>query len=334
MGIYSLLLAINNKKKIYWILIPIFLGLAFLSKQVPAAYIILSTSFVLVFYSLKNKKFEYLKYCFVSSIAFIIFILIFGNFQGIKISSFIDQYILYPQTIGAERFENFNFTFRGVIGHFKFIYLSLIPILFIYIKKNIGRKRQAYDDENFSLLILILFTFSLILHQLLTKNQTFIFFLIPLLTAFSHISLNNIKFKFKRLSYIVIIFICVFAAIKYHLRFNEGRKFHEMSHVNFDLAVKAEKIDKKLSRLNWITPEFSEKPNEEVMIINEIKTYLNDDNRIKMLITNYKFFSAILDEKLFSPSWAFTDDGTTHPVKNNKYTKEYRDLMIKIIKKK
>ena len=205
MGIYSLLLAINNKKKIYWILIPIFLGLAFLSKQVPAAYIILSTSFVLVFYSLKNKKFEYLKYCFVSSIAFIIFILIFGNFQGIKISSFIDQYILYPQTIGAERFENFNFTFRGVIGHFKFIYLSLIPILFIYIKKNIGRKRQAYDDENFSLLILILFTFSLILHQLLTKNQTFIFFLIPLLTAFSHISLNNIKFKFKPIILINIL---------------------------------------------------------------------------------------------------------------------------------
>jgi len=42
LGIYSLLLAINNQRKLYWALIPVFLGLAFLSKQVPAAYIILS----------------------------------------------------------------------------------------------------------------------------------------------------------------------------------------------------------------------------------------------------------------------------------------------------
>ena len=52
-----------------------------------------------------------------------------------------------------------------------------------------------------------------------------------------------------------------------------------------------------------------------------------------MLITNYTFFSAILDEKLFSPSWAFTSNGTTHPMMHNKYIANYRKLMIDIIKK-
>ena len=52
-----------------------------------------------------------------------------------------------------------------------------------------------------------------------------------------------------------------------------------------------------------------------------------------MVITNYTFFSAILDEKLFSPSWAFSGDGTTHPMEGNKYLQNYRNLMIDIIKK-
>ena len=37
MGFYSLLLAIKNDKKLFWILIPIFLGFAFLSNLVPAS---------------------------------------------------------------------------------------------------------------------------------------------------------------------------------------------------------------------------------------------------------------------------------------------------------
>ena len=175
--------------------------------------------------------------------------------------------------------------------------------------------------------------FSLIFHQLLTKNQTFIFFLIPILTAFSHISLKNIKFKSKGIIYSVVILICLFATFKYHLRFNENRKFHELSNVNFKLSTSANKIHKKLSGLNWITPEFKNKPQEEINFVNQIQTYLKADNRNKMLLTNYSFFSAILEQKLFSPSFAYTDDGTTHPLKGNKYISKYKKLMISMIKK-
>ena len=40
-----------------------------------------------------------------------------------------------------------------------------------------------------------------------------------------------------------------------------------------------------------------------------------------------------MDENFFAPSWAFTDNGTTHPINTNKYVKEYRKLMVDIIKK-
>ena len=141
LGIYSLLLAINNNKKLYWILLPIFLGLAFFSKQVPSSYIILSVGVILILYSLKNKRFDCIKYSFIGLILFIFIVLIFGKLQGIKFSAFLDQYIFYPPTIGEERFKNLDFSFRGIIGHFKFIYLAIIPLFYVNIKK----KGPAYN---------------------------------------------------------------------------------------------------------------------------------------------------------------------------------------------
>ena len=56
-GVYFFILAIKEQKKLFSILFPIFFGFAFLSKQVPSSYIILSVIFVLVIYSIVNKKF-------------------------------------------------------------------------------------------------------------------------------------------------------------------------------------------------------------------------------------------------------------------------------------
>ena len=50
LAVYSFLLAINSNKRIYWILIPVLLSLSFLSKQVPAGYVIISLFFTLVLY--------------------------------------------------------------------------------------------------------------------------------------------------------------------------------------------------------------------------------------------------------------------------------------------
>ena len=334
MGIYSLLNGIKNKKAIYWLLIPIFFGFAFLSKQVPAFYIILAVSIITILYSIKNKTLIYINYFAASSAFFILCVLFLGKLQGISFSSFFEQYIFYPQSIGYERLSNFDFSFRGVVDHFKFIYLSIIPFLILNLKKIFFSQKYIKTDEFYIFLIIIFLTFCLIFHQLLTKNQTFIFFLIPILTAFSHISLNDFKVKkYNSLIYGTIIFICLFASFKYHLRFNEERKFHELTNVNFEQSISAHRIHKKLTGLKWITPEFKNEVEKEIDIINDIKSKLQTDKRNKMLLTNYTFFSAILDQKLFSPSWAFADDGTTHPVNGNKYVEKYKGLMINIIKK-
>ena len=333
LGIYSLLLAINNNKKLYWILLPIFLGLAFFSKQVPSSYIILSVGAVLILYSLKNKRFDCIKYSFIGLILFIFIVLIFGKLQEIKFSAFLDQYIFYPSTIGEQRFENLNFTFRGIVGHFKFIYLAIIPLFYVNIKKLLFNKNYTLHNDFYFFLSLFLLTVSFILHQILTKNQTFIFFLIPILTAFSQISLIDTKLKYKNLIFLILISLCLFATLKYHLRFNENRKFHELENVDFKLSIDAKKIDKKLSGLKWITPEFPNNPSEEIQLINQIKSHLSKDSRNKMIITNYTFFSNILDEKIISPSRSYTGDGTTIPIKENKYKTKYKKLMINLIKK-
>ena len=53
-------MAIKTNSIYYWILLPIAFILAFLSKQVPAAYIIISAIIILIFYSISLKKIEYI----------------------------------------------------------------------------------------------------------------------------------------------------------------------------------------------------------------------------------------------------------------------------------
>ena len=308
-------MAIKNDKIHYWILLPFFFVLAFLSKQVPASYVIMVAIIILAYYSIVLKKFKWIQYSFFSSILSILALIIFGKIQGIHLTSFLEQYIFYSQTIGEKRLDNISITFRGLVGHFKFIHLALLPLFYINVKKLYLEKDYFKKKDFIYFLILILFTFSLIFHQLITRNQTFIFFLIPILAAFSSISINSNR---KIISY-VIIFICLYATSKYHLRFNEGRKFHELNYSNFDLSSSGSKIDRKFIGLRWMTPEFKDNPIEEINFINEIKTYLKDDMRNKMVMTNYSFFSALLEKKLFSTTRWHIFDGTDYPQKNSKY---------------
>ena len=331
LGIYALILGIKNEKNIYWIFLPLFFTFAFLSKQVPSSYVIISVIVILSIYSLTHKKYKWMKYSFSSLILLIFFLLVFGKIQGIKLSSFLEQYLFYPLTIGSQRFSNYNFTFEGVILHFKFIYIALSPLLFINLRK-IFFSNKYYKSNNFYyFLILILFTLSLILHQLLTRNQTFIFFLIPILFGFSHIYFNLNHSNFKKSTSVILILVCIFATIKYHIRFNENRKFHELNYVNFKSFSFAKEIDKKFLGLKWITPEYKNETQKEISHINQIKLHLDKDSRKKMLLTNYSFFSAILNEKLFSPTRWHIFDGTDYPLTGNKYFINYKNLLIKLI---
>ena len=142
---------------------------------------------------------------------FIFLILIFSKSQGITLSSFLDQYIFYPQTVGAERFKNLNLTYQNVIENFILIYLAIIPLFYENLKRIFSNKNYIKHNNFYIFLVLLLLTFSLILHQLLTKNQVFIFFLVPILTAFSQISLTYSKLKFKRPICLIVFLIFLFS---------------------------------------------------------------------------------------------------------------------------
>ena len=52
----------------------------------------------------------------------------------------------------------------------------------------------------------------------------------------------------------ITILLLVFVTIKYHIRFNENRKFHELAYTNLDEAKNASDIDSSLSNLKWKNP--------------------------------------------------------------------------------
>jgi len=105
LGIYSLILAIKSEKKLYWILLPIFFGFAFLSKQVPSSYVIICAILILSLFSILQRKFYWVKYSFFSAT---LFILLLSSKSG-------PVHAINPVTITATR-----------------IFLMLFP-LFIFI---------------------------------------------------------------------------------------------------------------------------------------------------------------------------------------------------------
>ncbi len=333
LGIYSLLFAIKKENPIFWILIPIFLGFGFLSKQVPAFYIFVFSSIIITIYLFNMKKIKPLRSILFGIIIFIFFVFCVGFVGDIKFNNFIQQYILYPQSIGNTRFSSFEPTFRGIVGHFKFIYISMIPFVLINLKKIIYEKKYLKKRDFFYFIIIFFFTLSLIFHQFFTKNQTFIFFLIPLLVGFSHIAIESTKIRKTNLIPFLLVFYCALVTTKYHLRLNEERKFHELNQVNFSKSISATKIDQRLKGLKWITNEYKDNVQEEIDYINKIKNQIKSDRRNKMVITHYSFLSSILKENLFSPSMAYTSDGSIIPLKNNKYAQKYKNLVINLIKK-
>tara|TARA_B100001123_G_scaffold133061_1_gene154192 strand:+ start:1044 stop:2612 length:1569 start_codon:yes stop_codon:yes gene_type:complete len=331
MSMYLLILGIKSENKFYWILLPIFFGFAFFSKQVPSSYIILFSIFILLIYSTATRKIYWIKHSLLGSIIFILILFIVGNLNAISFSSFLNQYILYPQTLGDERYDLLNIDFKNTIFHFKYIYLGIAIFFYINFKKIISDKNYIKNNNFYYFLIIFFLMISMILHQLLTRNQTFIFFLIPILIGFSHISLKQSKMNSNILIPLLIL-LCLFTTAKYHFRFNEERKFHELNYVDFDLSVKGSQIDKKFLGLNWISPEYKNNPKEEIASILNIKSYLEKDNRKKMLITNYSFFSGILNKNFYSPIRWFVENGVSHPLSDNQYFSEYRNFFIKIIK--
>ena len=202
---------------------------------------------------------------------------------------------------------------------------------------NFFNNEKFYKKINFKIfLILLLLLLSLTQHQILTKNQIFIFFLIPLFCGFTHIELLNLNYRYKNYLIYFLVCVCLFATSKYHIRFNLEKKFHELSNVKFSNSINGKILDKKFKGLNWITPGTKEKKEaiEELKFLKEILEILKTDKQKKMLFTNYSFFSVLSGESMNSITRWFPGDDSAFPIKSNKFYNTYRNFLLKQIKSK
>ena len=334
LAVFFLIMAIKTDRKKFLVLLPITLGLAFLTKSAPSVYVFFSVSLILILYILIKKKFNWLLYLVLSSLSFIILTVLFFNIANIKLKNFFNQYILFPSSIGKDRIAELNFLSEGVIFDYKFIYISFLPFFIVSLLDIIKSKKNILNKNFFFFLSFFLLIISLIIHQTNTRNQEFIFFLIPVMCAFSTIFIYNYETKYKKYFSIFLLIFCLFVTLKYHFRFNDERRFHEMSEINFDLSIDAKNIDKKLSGLKWITPIFPRNPEKEIRFLKEIIGILNVENKKAMVLSNYSFLSLVTNKNLHSPSRWFIPNGAAYPIESNKYYNEYKNFLIDLITRK
>ena len=322
----------DHQKKYLWLIIVFLFFLSFFSKQVPAAYAIVFLGTIVFYTLLKNRDYKAIKVIIVSFITFSILLILILLILKINLKDFYIQYLDYPRSIGSERTANLKFSFESIFNHYKFVIFPLIGIFIIKFKnvKNLNFKKNNFTKIiNFT--IIVTFCLIVIFHQLMTKNQIYIYFLIPILFAVLESYLNSIKFK-KYISLFLIIFL-IFITLKYHNRYNETRKFHELENVDLSQSVSAEEIDKSLSGLMWINPFFKEDPNQEINLLKKTQKILEFNESEIMVYTHYLFLDSITKKNLNYPNRSFTLDGASMPIKGNKYFNYYKNFLFKKIKK-
>ena len=334
-AIFILFFGIQNKKNITWFLLPIFCSLAFLSMQAPSAYIILLILIFSGFYFVKEKNIDNLKYFFLGGVICIIFFFVYLFITRTSFESFFYQYILFPLTIGEGRITSSDIAyvslidqlnFKRIFGDFKFIHFFFIPLIIVALKKF----KKNNKDLNILNLIIIFSVIAFIFNQLMTANQIYIFSLIPLLAAVFHLNISNIK-KPQKIIFI-ILFIVLIATVKFHVRYNVDRKFHDLEGINKTHAVDASIIHNNLNGLKWIS-KFNQNPKDEINTIKKAIALIENDNRKKILITHYQFISTILNEDLNILNRWYLWDNNTHPTENHKYFEFYKNMVNKNIKK-
>jgi len=326
------LLIINNlgrQKNYLWFFITFLIFLSFFSKQVPVTYAILVYSIVLLLFFTKNRDFKKISIIFFSIIFHMILLIFVLKINKIEFGNFYIQYLDYPQSIGSSRLNNFEFAINSFFNKYKFIIIPLFLLIFLKLKKS-----KIFSEESIGHLIFVIFTIILIFHQLMTKNQIFIYFLIPIIFGLLEQEIYTSKYKYKKYISIFMILILAMITTKYHIRYNENKKFHELTNIQLEKKIKAEKIHKNLRGLYWKNPHYEGSPSDEVLILNKAQKIISNTKEHEiMLISHYKFLDSIIKKKMNYPSKTFTMDGASIPLTSNKHYNYYKNFLKNKIKK-
>ena len=305
--------------------------------QNPATFVGVIILFFLGIFFYYNFQIRLIASLISGSILVLIIFLIYLITTKVPLENIWQQYFLFPLSIGENRIignEIAHITLAGrstlsnILNHFKFInfYILLFSVLTIY---GIFRGKILKENciINFSLIFLGV---SLIFNQLITSNQTYIFSIIPFLGAFFHIYLKDSYPQFTKIKFFFVILV-LFCVCKYHIEYNLKRTFMDLQNVNLYNYIDASFIDKKFNNLKWITPKFKDNPKKELNLIKEAADYIKKEERSKMVITRYQFFSVLLEENLNIPNRWYTHDNNSYPLKEHKYYDFYKKHINKAI---
>tara|TARA_Y100000590_G_scaffold440134_1_gene565166 strand:- start:872 stop:2479 length:1608 start_codon:yes stop_codon:yes gene_type:complete len=341
-------LAVFRDKKKYWFVLPLIMVFSFLSMQLPSGLInLLIIIFSIIFLILRKNK--NLIFFLAGSLVSIVFLFLYFSITKVSINDFITQIILFPLDVGLSRitsdqeaFESAKIvnklTFRGTFGHFKFIFFFIFAniTLILFHIKNKGKK-SVIEKKVLINLFILLCTLCFLFHQLITANQTFIFCLIPILGGLFFLQVDEfVDLKLRNKIKILVIILVAFSTVKYHLVYNEKRKFVDLQNVDISKAVNADLLSSKFNNLKWITPnKHNANPLKELKLIDESIKIIKSDKREKMLITHYQFFSLILNENLNIPNrWYYTNNTFPTSNKNIYYDKYIEKFFNKVNQKK
>ena len=326
-AIYFFVLALKTNCKIYWLIVPIILGISFLTKQAPTGHFIIIISILSLIYFIFNFDIKKITFAVIGSVLFIFSFFILLLITKIPIIPFIEQYILFPLSLGESRLEFlFPLEFNRIILRFKLIHLSLLILVIISIKKIAQDYKYLRHNDFLIILALVSSTFALIAHQLMTINGIFIFFLIPILAGFSHVFF--LKY-FKNKSYILylLVFLCIASTIHYGNKYINKRDFMDLSKINMTNGIDAKIFDDRLSGLNWITTLYPNNPKKEIAYLLEAIDIIKKDSRNKMLVTDYQFISVVMSSYDYSPN-KYWYKHHAYPSLNHKYFEIYKKFFI------
>jgi len=334
LSLYFFIFAVESKKNYYWIVVVTLLFFSFFSKQVPASYFASLLILITIYYCYVNKTIKPLAYSFFSLIFYLFFIYFLLFVSKIDLNSFFIQYFFYPPSIAAERLKNLtNFSVINFIHEFKFILIPLVILIILNFKKILKNSSYLKKNDFIFFIGILSFAISLVFYQTITKNQNLTYFLSIILFAYFHSLLPVQIIKYKKLLINLILFFSFVITLKIHFEYNENRKYHDLKNANLKIAKDAALIDKKLKNLKWISTNYMKDPHEEIEYLKNTLGVIKKDKRKKIVITNYLFFSSVLNENLHSPSRSFTPDGASYPRPKNKYFNEYKKFFKKNITK-
>ena len=331
-SIFCFILALKTDLKIYWFFLPIILFISFLTNQAPTGHIFLIICVLSLIHFIFNFDIRKIIYGICGSLSIILIFLIILLIAQIPFTSFFEQYILFPLSLGESRLQFiFPLEFQRTVLRFKLIHLSSFLLIIISIKKIIENYRYLIDSDFLIKFSLITSSYALIMHQLMTINGLFIFFLIPILAGFSHIYYMK-YFKSKNYILYLLLLLSISSTIYYGYKYIHQRDFMDLRNVNKENAIDAGVIDKKLAGLKWITPFYKDDPEKEILLLKEAISKIDNNSDKKVIITDYQFISVILSSYDYSPSQVWYSYHV-NPIKGSKYFEGYKKLFIEKLKK-